>query len=77
MLITDMAKRDNIDLTTISEIDYIIWYVECWFKQNPDYDWLERFDFDFLSQDRAIRETFNSVFCDASDSFHCDNIFGR
>lgn len=77
MFIVDMAKRDKIDLTTISEADYIAWYVECWFKQNEDYNWLKHFDFDYLSTNMAIRETFNSVFCDASDSFHWDNIFGR
>ena len=72
MKITDMAKRDNINLDTISEIDYMKWYVESFFK-NPEtgHEWLKRFDFDFLKSNNAIRETFNSVCSDAVDSFHC------
>lgn len=72
MWIHDMAIRDKIDLNTISEIDYIVWYVECWFKQNPDYNWLSSFEYVYLSTNNAIRETFNSVFCDAHDSYGCD-----
>lgn len=77
MLITDMAKRDGKDLNTIQESDYIVWYVECWFKQNEEYNWLENFTWEFLSTNRAIRETFNSVCCDADDSFHCDILPNR
>ena len=72
MLITEMAKRDNKDLMTIDASSYVMWYVECWFRQNEEYKWLERFDFEFLSSRQSIYDVFNSVCCDAYDSFYCD-----